>query len=368
MSSNVVGHHKRRILLLENNPSGHHLAYIRILADAASANGDEVYLGVSSDVLNSAEFGVHMSGITGRVKSLSYEDESPKGVAALANRVSANLTVVPDGDHIALRLGLSKGWQGHGELSLLLMRDSLQPSRVWGWARLKLMLKNVLIQRVSAFANVTLVRLRSSTWIEHQQGVAFDPISVSVSPERREVLARAWALTDDRYWFGVLGAISFRKNVALVARSLLSSGCESPGLLLAGKPDPGVLESAAVELDALRRAGIPVRIVDRLLTEVELDAAVASVDCVVLAHSNENPSGIMGKAAVAGTRVLAAGAKALQEDCLTMPGLAHWVPLDERHIGEGLRVASKAEKPLPSGVSGTFQFSEAMLGRNAREA
>ncbi|MGR0159129.1 hypothetical protein [Paenarthrobacter nitroguajacolicus] len=109
------------------------------------------------------------------------------------------------------------------------------------------------------------------------------------------------------------------------------------GLLIAGKIDPALrpeIESAAATSVA---AGKPVVIVDRILSDIELDAAVAAVNCLMLAHSNEGPSGLLGKAACCGTRVIAAGAKSLKSDIEDMPRLGDWTELNEESLGAAMQ-------------------------------
>ena len=117
------------------------------------------------------------------------------------------------------------------------------------------------------------------------------------------------------------------------------------GLLIAGKIDPVLrpeIESAAA---ASVDSGRPVVIIDRILSDVELDAAVAAVNCLMLAHSNEGPSGLLGKAACGGTRVIAAGAKSLKSDIEELPELGDWTELNEESLG----AAMQASLPLRRG-------------------
>ena len=54
-----------------------------------------------------------------------------------------------------------------------------------------------------------------------------------------------------------------------------------------------------------KASNIRVVIDDRHLDEVELDSYFKAVGGIILAHSNEGPSGIMGKAYMAGNRIIA---------------------------------------------------------------
>ncbi|MDJ0350797.1 hypothetical protein [Cryobacterium sp. PH29-G1] len=351
---------RRSLLLLEDNPSGHRLAYVRILADGALAKGDRVSIGISAEVASSAEYKLHLVSLDKDVTFLVYDEDRLSAMRALSEKVNADLTVVPDADRIALRLALTRGWRGSGRLSLLIMRDSPQPSRFRATAWMKHRIKSRLIRRVERFKTVKLSRLKGSMGAGDMTGIAVDPVSISMTSESLEAARVDLKLTGDQYWFAIVGAISFRKNVSMVAQTIRLSGARA-GLVLAGKFDPGVLESLSPDLAQLRLLGIQVRVVDRLLTEIELDSTIAAVDCVILAHSNESPSGIMGKAAAVGTRVLAAGAESLRLDSLKMPELANWVPLDEAKLGAAILESSQMKRPSQSMTYGTSQFCETLL-------
>ncbi len=138
------------------------------------------------------------------------------------------------------------------------------------------------------------------------------------TPQAVANLRREWDLDDSRYWFGIIGAIDERKNVSLVMAAAQGLPPGQVGLLVAGRFSDATRESLR-EFGAELPGGV--RLVDRVLTDEELDAAVAAVDCVVLAHSNEGPSGLFGKAVRAGTRILGAGAQSLRRDCEERPGM-----------------------------------------------
>jgi hypothetical protein len=191
--------------------------------------------------------------------------------------------------------------------------------------------------------------------------VARDPVTLSGDDRSVADLSEAWSIGQDRYWFGILGAISLRKNLTVVADALSGINNAPLGLLIAGRCDPEALESAKEALQRLEASGAHVRIVDRILDEVELDSAVKLVDAVVLAHSNEGPSGLLGKAAAAGTRIVAAGAKSLRVDAAMIPSIASWSPLQLDSLSRAFEDA--LQRPRPSALKGLgpADFTGALL-------
>jgi hypothetical protein len=111
----------------------------------------------------------------------------------------------------------------------------------------------------------------------------------------------------------------------------------------------------------LTESGIALVVHDRLLNDLELDSLVCAVDCVVLAHSNEGSSGVMGKAAAVGTRIAAAGAQSLKVDCRAAPQIAAWSSLKGPDLHRLLADSSSLESPTPSISSSARDFASALL-------
>jgi glycosyltransferase involved in cell wall biosynthesis len=103
----------------------------------------------------------------------------------------------------------------------------------------------------------------------------------------------------------VFGVMSMRKNAPLVLDAVLA-GSSDADLVIAGLVKPDVAEWLA-GLDAATRTRVVVR--DGFLANDVLDRYVAAVDVVVIALTNNGPSGIMGKALAAGVPVVSAGSQ-----------------------------------------------------------
>ncbi|WP_431797734.1 glycosyltransferase [Microbacterium kunmingense] len=161
-----------------------------------------------------------------------------------------------------------------------------------------------------------------------------DPVVLGTSNVSQTLLGDS---DQARPWVAVLGAITRRKNVPIVADAVSRiPGEPQVGLVVAGKVDDEARESLEEALEAAHQRGVPTLMVDRHLTDGELDGLVYAADCVVVAHSNEGPSGLVGKAAAAGTPLALAGAESLRRDAETLRNLATWAPLNSEMLAEGI--------------------------------
>ncbi|WP_225214525.1 hypothetical protein [Cellulomonas avistercoris] len=157
---------------------------------------------------------------------------------------------------------------------------------------------------------------------------------------------------------GVVGHITRRKNLDLIARAL----CLTPSvtaLVVGGKFEPGELERCQESLAQLSDSGTTVHIVDRSLEDSELAWLIERTAVVVVAHSSEGPSGILGMCAAIGTPVAAAGARSLRGDVRRLR-CGTWSRLDELSLAEGIQAAERM-RPTPALLAGSADFARAML-------
>ena len=339
----------RRVLISEKTVTGHRLYYVRLLADALIARGDYVHIATSVGALGSAEAALHLSELAPEIELTEHRDLSLHGLELLSRQFNSDVTVVPDGDWLLPMLLRRVGWRGAGKLNFLVMRENSQSGkwikRAFGTAG-----KRGIARLVGRMTNVNPIFLKSAVWKGKQKNIARDPVTQLAGPADVSNVRLDLGLAKDKYWFAVVGSITSRKNLPLVARALSNFGSERTGFLIAGVCPPEELELARKHLDRLRSQSAQVVIVNRLLGDVEMDALVLASDCLVLAHSNEGPSGLLGKAANSGTRVVAAGAQSLRADTSFVPSLATWVTLDETALTRALQQAQ--EEPAPDRIRG----------------
>jgi glycosyltransferase involved in cell wall biosynthesis len=142
-----------------------------------------------------------------------------------------------------------------------------------------------------------------------------DPAESVHSAREQRLLRKGLGVHPEELVFLIIGRLSPRKGVdiALEAWRQLAPQ-ERPLLMLVGAvhPDltPTLTDAWAEELLASGR--LIVR--DKYLDSDVFDGYIAAADCIILAYSNEAPSGIFGKARAAGVPLLIAGNSYLGEE------------------------------------------------------
>ena len=184
-----------------------------------------------------------------------------------------------------------------------------------------------------------------------------DPVDVALGAALPPELA---GLAPDRQWIGVLGHISPRKNLDLVLEAASLVGAASSGVLVAGRVESGEWERCADAAARFEAAGGQVRVLDRLLDDAELDACVGRVDTVVLAHSSEGPSGILGKAVALGTPVVVAGAETLRREVNRLDA-GTWAPLRAPDVAAAVLAVLHDAPADPVALAGSADFARALL-------
>ncbi|MBG6237082.1 hypothetical protein IWX78_000025 [Mycetocola sp. CAN_C7] len=350
----------RPVIIVEPNPTGHRLSYVRLIAAEALEQGQRVVLSTSEGATSAPEYELHLAGISARIGVVTTPTD-PTSIEALARGLNAALTVVPDGDLFAIELAKRGFWRG-GKLAVLIMRESAQPKRIPGTVRVRSWIKRTLVRRASKLNGVRILTLQSATSsrLDPKATVA-DPVVLQCT--QVDIAGARGMLSDhaDTYWFGVMGAVTSRKNLPLVAESLSKIEKGSVGLLIAGTISSSVFEESLPWLEAMKARGHPVMVIDRILSDPELDALVTALDCIVLAHSNEGPSGLLGKAVASGTRVVAAGARSLRRDVAIIGAGASWVPLRRSSLTGAFQEAAGKSRPSPKILSAPTEFAKAFL-------
>lgn len=354
----------QRTLVVELDGSGHRFSYVRVVVDAALERGDAVTVLTKDHSHTREHLDVHLGHLLAQVELRVHQDPGWPDVENVATEIGAATTVIPDADGYLPTLLRRRGWRGPGELSLLVMRTQVPRVaglRRWAWRSAA---KAVTISALMVLPRITVHVLRSPLWRGRSPWrPAYDPIGLSSSPTDVARLRTDWDLEPSRYWYGVLGALSPNKNLPVVVDAVCQvAATEKVGLLVAGR----MWEAVAADLPELRgrldHAGVESRIFDRILDDVELDAAVTAIDCLLLAYGHNGPSGMLGKALAAGTRVVAAGSTVLREDCRAAPHAATWCRLDTETLADALRRARTAGTPDPLELSGESEFGSKLLG------
>lgn len=350
----------RRVLIHQWAFTGHRLKYVEILTAYAVAHEMTVTLVLGPGAVESREYLTYLADLSNEVEALTLPDASLRNLIKASRVSSADQTLVPDGDALAVRLGLRGAWRGHGELTLLIMRDPHRGTGVGLVLGLKAKLKAALIDRAARRPEVRVLYLDSALMVATAAGGnrVSDPITVASTDATSTALRTDWGLDADRYWFAVVGAITARKNIPMIADALARvTHPERAGLLVAGLVEPDVRRDLETIAQGERSPGVHMVVVDRLLTDEELDSAISATDCVVVAHSNEGPSGILGKAACLGARVVAAGARNLERDVRVLGSAGCWVPLEVSELSRAFAHAMDSPRPASSIAASTEDFT-----------
>lgn len=236
--------------------------------------------------------------------------------------------------------------------------------------KLKNVLKLALLAAARRHRPVDLVWLRGYGYAGGDRH-AIDPFIADGALD--EVMAAGRSLRKglfpepDVFWFVITGAITDRKNVKLIVRALAQAQRSSSrirfGLALIGPHRT----SYRIDRDALEEmsgGAYPVVSQDRLLTNFEMNAVVASADAVVMAYDTHSPNSTMLKARALGTRLVVAGPPSVRSFAHDM-GFTSVVRLDCDELASALYRAaySPPPKPCPSVPDGNDFADALLLGR-----
>lgn len=354
----------RRTLIVEVDGRGHRFYYVRVLAELALRRGDQVTVLTGDAEHTDAHLAAHLGGLLDRVDLIRSHAPTWATVEDTARRLDAAVTVVPEADGFLVDLLRRRGWRARGTLSLLVMRAQIAGGAHPVRRFLASTVKRLSMHAAVRFPGVRLHVLRSGLWSGRSPWpAACDPVGFTASPRDVAELRAQWSLDPDRHWFGIVGSITPNKHADVVARAL--AAIDSPGtcgLLVAGVVADPVRQQLADLAPSLAEAGVAVRVVDRLLGDTELDAAIAAIDTLVLAYAHLGPSGTFAKALAAGTRVVAAGSPVLRDDCAGVPGSAEWVPLTTGDLTAAMTRARSLAAPAPLVIATEDAFAAALLG------
>lgn len=352
-----------RALIFFDISRGHRLTYLRHIVEHLEDIGSDVVILTTDEIAVDDRFVALVKGsATVEVDTFARPPGRirPRDIADRANLHAVDKVIAFDGDRLLQQVALH-GWRSSAELRVLQMRPGGQSET----ASMRLagsLAKAVLRSTARTRPKVTILTL-VSPWSKRGRWSVPDATEHDASREAITSVRRRLDLSPDVFWFGIVGAISSRKNPALVHDALLraqSDASEPIGLVIAGKMDEEVRSWS----DSVKHfSPIPIRINDDFMTDEDLDALIVALDCVVLAHSNEGPSGVLAKSRVAGTRVLAAGAQSLKRDCIGDNPTQLWASLAERDLAMAATRLTRTAPSAPlSSSSNVKEFCSALCG------
>ncbi|MFZ7086696.1 glycosyltransferase [Curtobacterium sp. RRHDQ10] len=321
-----------------------------LLAREALSDGDDVTLLTRSEARSAPQWDFLRTALKEGLKVVDESDFSSANIGAIADRLGCDVVTVPDADRFVLTLFGPRRWRGRALLVCLIMRSVSQPRRSQLLTRSITMIRRSIFWAAGRAGRVRVVFLRSALVPpDDERGRwAVDPIEFVATRQHAARYREAVGIGPAKRVFAVVGALDERKNVPLIVEALAGANLPDLVLLLAGR----IADSARSSIDASVRSGraegLEIVVDDRVLPDADLDSAVLAADCLVLAYSNEGPSGILGKAMVAGIPVIAAGAQSLRRDSQLRPTLMKWVPLTATALRESIVVSKvflNADRP-----------------------
>lgn len=337
--------------------AGHRLSYVRLLVTRAAECGVPVELLAPRGTRESPEYDLHLGEHSSHITLNELPSFSAASLQTVFNERPGATFIFPDGDDSLPLLATRKLRPIDSRVSVLMMRPRGQAARM-GKRLFETVAKTLMRSIARSAKGVEVFSLVPSTTPSLRAGEIRDPIEYAPGAALLD-----WPRVDASVaWFGIVGAITSRKNIRLVALALAQLDAKV-GLVVAGASE---MEEAKIAewLAPLRAAGRPVIRINRRLSDEELDTVIAAVDVAVIAHTNDGPSGIMGKADIAGKRVLAAGAPTLRRELRANPDLGVWTKLNVVSLSRGARTILTMPSPRESNAG---KGSRDMFARALRQ-
>lgn len=305
-----------KVQILEPDPSGHHLYYVRVLAESL-AGGSVEWL-TTPEAAESREARVHLSHLldSRSLQCVQIESWRQRRKVMRAAEKAEHLVVIPDGDKwlpvLFWRTLFALGRPRRAKYRVLLMRPPILGSGAGTPAdTLRALAKLVLIHAIGRLDarrhDVSLLSLVDSFGFT-ADGAPSGTLPVADPVMPRELPSRAQArrqlgIDEDIFVVGLLGVVDPRKNPDLVAAGCAEAFRHMPGLMLvAGRIQVPVLLSESAPLGLGKHQ---LQLMDRYLSEDEFAASAAACDAVALLYDNHaSASGVLSLAAQAGAAVI----------------------------------------------------------------
>ncbi|MEI6536081.1 MAG: hypothetical protein WCN98_12110 [Verrucomicrobiaceae bacterium] len=316
-------------LVVEPIPAGHRLYYVALLVNEIRAKGGRPVVLTTTSAAESSQWAIHLGQRPPETVTQAEGKFSLHDIAAISESFGARLTIIPNADHHLVSI-IRQGWKGPGNLKLFIMRaEAAQPGPPLARMRpAKTVAKRFLICIAGLQPRVQVFALRNP--LSRRTGLLHwvaDPITFQGTSEQRDAMRQhLHAVSEDRYWLGVFGAINERKNLPLIVEAIINEPLI--GLLIAGDVGPAVQAATNPLLSQFIASGGVVIQIAGPVNDLDFDSAIGAVDCVVVAQLTEGSSSIVLRAAALGRRLVLAGAKSLRRDAASLGDQAIWVPLD----------------------------------------
>jgi glycosyltransferase involved in cell wall biosynthesis len=311
------------IAVIEPDPGGHRLLYVRLAVQAATG---PVVLVTTRACLESHEYATHLADLAAAGRLTTAEVGGSPGTLRFTNRALLAAQGATGGHSPVVVIPEADGWlpslclhaiahrRGLPRLRVLVMRTP-RPWPVDGRSGRRAAVKALSARVLSVvwpsstvlFLTDALGVVSSRPGYRHAQPLRDAAIALPVHD--RSSARSGLDLPADAFVVGLLGDISKRKRPDLTIAAL---GSLPPTVhaVFAGRQDA----VAARDLDAARGGPLAARIkvLDRYLDDDELGLVLSALDAVILTHDFDAPSGVLSAAIRHGVPVIAGGSPWLQ--------------------------------------------------------
>lgn len=356
-----------KILILQNRATGHSLVWVGELIDSLTELGHAPMLAISESGKNSDEYVLHI-GRRAPDTVVFKEPISNALIREIANQHSPDLIVIPDGDEWMRTLATAIR-PFNTRINILISSDPRWETSPSPTRRIVLQTKSLLLRRLRRHRDINVIWLREFGFRGNSRiQYAVDPYiangSLSEIASRSVSIRKEIGLDSSYFWFSVVGVISARKNVDLVAEALSTLGRRVPniklGLALVGPQDETLLQQVQSILEKNASYNIVVCSHNKVLSNFELNAAILASDAVVMAYSSEAPNSTMVKCLALGTRIVVAGSATIQGFARGM-GLEP-VDLCREELACAMEIAISQPAPVPRVDTPTStEFSHSLI-------
>lgn len=363
-------------VLIEPNFRGHRMSFCSLLAREAGSRGVQTVLASSTDTWSSAEYELRFPTSAAVEKfdlgplpafgGIRYQLWVYRKFRAASSRYPGSRIIILEGDKFAPVLAVCL-LPKRSPVTLLTIRPPVGSGHsVRSWS---IFIPKFLGCLILEARGVTVIGLcpatekRSSYRIGRWRG-APDPVDIEISKTSSATYQERFDLDRSKFRYGVFGNVTRRKNLDMVLDALAISDASDVGLLVSGLVSAGELEICGSAMQRFTKAGGTLVLDNRLLSDSDLNAAIASVDVTVMAHSANGPSEILGKSLALGTFVVASGSEVLRAE-LARFGSGAWSRLNVVDLNLALLAARETcrERLAPTLADGS-DFSREMLWTN----
>ncbi|GAB3486386.1 glycosyltransferase family protein [Flexivirga lutea] len=343
----------RTFYIWEPDPNGHRMVYANLILERALELGASAKIIMPSQSVSNPQVKMHV----GR-QDLIANCADLRHARQISAHEDARL-IIPSGDHNLTQLARPRAGE---RVTVLVMDDP-----AWYPPAPRKRAKAALIRVLRTRRQIRVLRLSPNAPIRAlPSDRAPDPVLITnyrgYASDASELRAHLQMSPDIR-WIGVVGGLSINKNPLLVAMAAASASEKNGnvGLALLG-PVPPESRDLLKEIKELAvRAGLPLVLDNRRLSNDEMNTAVAAVDAVVCAYSTSAPNSTTAKAFYLGTRVVGAGPEAfLRNGCRFWTSTA--AGMSAHAVQMALEEALGMPTPEPQNAPDPREFADRLLG------